>query len=229
MRVVKEIEPHLQLTAADGRQPGEAPDVAENRLEHIRAGLNEEASLEIERLRKVHEEQLTSINEELSEAKRQLETKDVEASKLDADKSSKRNDKESTGEESHKKKRQAGQEKKKSPRANRSPKASDTKSPKSRSPQHQAKSGDFECGQRVRTVKSHKKGTIKFVGTADNLPDGIWIGIELDDPVGKHDGTVKGKRLFTCEDKHGALMRSKRRAAGGVAHVLHGMCNDGVA
>ena len=36
---------------------------------------------------------------------------------------------------------------------------------------------------------------------------GMMIGIELDEPVGKNTGTVKGVAYFNCEPKHGLLIR----------------------
>ena len=32
-----------------------------------------------------------------------------------------------------------------------------------------------------------------------------WYGIELDDPVGRHDGTVQGVRYFAATDNHGVF------------------------
>lgn len=34
-------------------------------------------------------------------------------------------------------------------------------------------------------------GTVRYVGpiTSSKVPDSIWVGIELDDPIGKSDGT----------------------------------------
>lgn len=30
---------------------------------------------------------------------------------------------------------------------------------------------------------------VKFVGKAETVAPGYWVGIELDEPLGKHDGT----------------------------------------
>ena len=38
------------------------------------------------------------------------------------------------------------------------------------------------------------------------------IGIELDNPVGKNNGTVKGVSYFECEPKKGLLIRAVRAA-----------------
>ena len=33
-----------------------------------------------------------------------------------------------------------------------------------------------------------------------------WYGVELDDPVGRHDGTVQGVRYFAANDSHGVFV-----------------------
>ena len=37
---------------------------------------------------------------------------------------------------------------------------------------------------------------------------GEWCGIVLDEPAGKNDGSVKGKKYFECKPKHGLIVRS---------------------
>ena len=54
-------------------------------------------------------------------------------------------------------------------------------------------------------------GTIRFVGMIDipsKKPTREWIGIELDTPKGRNDGSVHGKRLFTCKPLHGVFVLS---------------------
>ena len=33
----------------------------------------------------------------------------------------------------------------------------------------------------------------------------VWLGIELDQPVGKNDGSVSGIRYFDCKPSHGVF------------------------
>ena len=50
------------------------------------------------------------------------------------------------------------------------------------------------------------RGVVRFCGSTSFAP-GKWIGIELDEPTGKNDGTVQGIRYFTCKLPHGMFVR----------------------
>ena len=55
------------------------------------------------------------------------------------------------------------------------------------------------------TVRGYEcKGTVRFVGEHHQTGK-PRVGVELDDPVGKHNGTVAGTEYFTCEPGHGVL------------------------
>lgn len=42
------------------------------------------------------------------------------------------------------------------------------------------------------------------------LQNGTWIGVELDTPTGKNDGTVQNIPYFTCKPKHGIFVRGDK-------------------
>ena len=63
---------------------------------------------------------------------------------------------------------------------------------------------------------SDRRGEVAYVGDVEELPGvGAWIGVRLDEPTGKNDGSVKGKKLFDCGGlKRGVLVRPERVEVG---------------
>uniref|UniRef100_A0A224YJ84 CAP-Gly domain-containing linker protein 1 n=1 Tax=Rhipicephalus zambeziensis TaxID=60191 RepID=A0A224YJ84_9ACAR len=65
-----------------------------------------------------------------------------------------------------------------------------------------------DCGLRVgdrvivNASSGMKAGTLRFIGPTE-FATGQWAGVELDDPVGKNDGSVAGKKYFRCLPRHG--------------------------
>lgn len=51
---------------------------------------------------------------------------------------------------------------------------------------------DLEIGDRV-VISGTKIGTVRYVGTT-GFAKGEWAGVELDEPLGKNDGAVAGRR-----------------------------------
>ena len=49
-------------------------------------------------------------------------------------------------------------------------------------------------------------GQVKFLG-ATEFAEGLWAGIHYDEPVGKNDGSVKGKKYFSCPNKYGGFVK----------------------
>ncbi|CAE7714911.1 Ank3 [Symbiodinium sp. CCMP2592] len=51
-------------------------------------------------------------------------------------------------------------------------------------------------------------GTVRFVGDLEAaFAPGEWLGVELDQKVGKHNGSVKGRTYFKCDPGHGLFVR----------------------
>ncbi|KTW31574.1 hypothetical protein T552_00212 [Pneumocystis carinii B80] len=49
-------------------------------------------------------------------------------------------------------------------------------------------------------------GTVRYIGQTD-FSTGEWIGVELDKPTGKNDGSVKGVKYFECKENYGVFVR----------------------
>ncbi|XP_039444480.1 kinesin-like protein KIF13B isoform X3 [Culex pipiens pallens] len=61
-------------------------------------------------------------------------------------------------------------------------------------------------GESVQIRPYNTSGVISFVG-GTHFQGGTWIGVELDTPTGKNDGTVQGIQYFSCRPKHGIFVR----------------------
>lgn len=67
-------------------------------------------------------------------------------------------------------------------------------------------SDKLTLGQRVKVVGKDVKGSVAYVGHP-TFATGKWIGVILDEPKGKNNGTVRGHAYFTCEENHGVFVR----------------------
>ncbi|XP_057403815.1 kinesin-like protein KIF13B isoform X3 [Balaenoptera acutorostrata] len=59
------------------------------------------------------------------------------------------------------------------------------------------------------TVGTNKTGVVRYVGPTD-FQEGTWVGVELDLPTGKNDGSIGGKQYFKCNPGYGLLVRPGR-------------------
>jgi len=64
--------------------------------------------------------------------------------------------------------------------------------------------GESLIGATVALTQGY--GTIRFVGPTQ-FASGEWVGVELDGPDGKNDGSVLGVQYFQCSPQHGLFMR----------------------
>jgi dynactin 1 len=50
------------------------------------------------------------------------------------------------------------------------------------------------------------RGVVRFYGPT-SFSSGKWVGIELNEPKGKNDGSVMGVSYFTCKPNHGVFIK----------------------
>uniref|UniRef100_A0A672NU61 CAP-Gly domain-containing protein n=1 Tax=Sinocyclocheilus grahami TaxID=75366 RepID=A0A672NU61_SINGR len=67
---------------------------------------------------------------------------------------------------------------------------------------------EVQLGERVLVV-GQRTGVVRYYGKTSFAP-GFWLGIELDKPSGKNDGSVGGVRYFSCPPKHGVFAPPSR-------------------
>lgn len=73
---------------------------------------------------------------------------------------------------------------------------------------------DIEVGKRCKINDSEVRyGTVMFVGETKFSP-GTWVGVKLDEPFGKNNGTVKDVRYFECEENYGMFVKPGRLTVG---------------
>lgn len=66
-----------------------------------------------------------------------------------------------------------------------------------------------KVGSLVEVIGKGQRGTVAYIGNT-LFASGKWVGVILDEAKGKNDGTVQGKRYFTCEEHHGIFVRQSQ-------------------
>jgi tubulin-folding cofactor B len=82
---------------------------------------------------------------------------------------------------------------------------------------------NIQQGARCRLLpdSDHRRGTVQFIGDVPEIPGsvGAWVGVALDEPTGRNDGSVNGgnaksQRYFTCQPNFGVFVRPDRVEVG---------------
>jgi len=69
----------------------------------------------------------------------------------------------------------------------------------------------------------------RYVGKVEGLPMGWWIGVKYDEPLGKNDGSVKGKKYFDAPLGYGAFLRPDKVKTGDYPEIdefASDLCSD---
>ncbi|KAJ8612882.1 hypothetical protein CTAYLR_002079 [Chrysophaeum taylorii] len=75
-------------------------------------------------------------------------------------------------------------------------------------------------GARCRVAPGARRGVVAFLGCVPDLQDGVWVGVCLDEPLGKNDGSIKGNRIFEAPPNHGTFVRPKNVEVGDFPEIL---------
>ncbi|KAM0713501.1 hypothetical protein Q7P37_010463 [Cladosporium fusiforme] len=68
---------------------------------------------------------------------------------------------------------------------------------------------------RILPSTDHRRGTVAFVGAVPEIPGvGAWVGVALDEPTGKNNGSVNGVEYFKCAANCGVFLRAERVEVG---------------
>ncbi|XP_051508098.1 dynactin subunit 1 isoform X1 [Myxocyprinus asiaticus] len=66
-----------------------------------------------------------------------------------------------------------------------------------------------KVGSLIEVIGKGHRGTVAYIGNT-LFALGKWVGVILEEPKGKNDGTVQGKRYFTCQENHGIFVRQSQ-------------------
>ena len=83
----------------------------------------------------------------------------------------------------------------------------------------------MQIGESVRVCPDSKLGTIGYIGETDFAP-GIWVGIILDTPTGKNDGSVNGISYFQCRPKFGIFVKPEKLRLDTKGKQMRAILND---
>ncbi|KAG5190236.1 putative tubulin-specific chaperone B [Tribonema minus] len=72
----------------------------------------------------------------------------------------------------------------------------------------------MKVGDRCEVSPGGRRGAVMFLGEVEGMAPGYWVGVRFDEPVGRGNGTVKGKQIFVTEEKHASFIRPKNVAVG---------------
>lgn len=83
----------------------------------------------------------------------------------------------------------------------------------------QVRERGIEVGKRCRVGgEDARRGVVAYVGDVAEIAggSGAWVGVQLDEPVGKNDGSIGGTRYWgqASELKHGVFVRPDRVEVG---------------
>lgn len=87
---------------------------------------------------------------------------------------------------------------------------------------------NIKVGQKVEITGKNIKGKVAYVGMT-NFAVGKWVGLILDEPKGKNNGTLKGQKYFTCQENYGMFVRPTQLTVIGGGGNITGSSSEDIA
>lgn len=66
---------------------------------------------------------------------------------------------------------------------------------------------DIKVGLRCSVSPGDRRGEVCFIGNVEGLAGGYWIGVKLDEPLGRNDGSINGRKYFDADHNCGVFAR----------------------
>ena len=66
---------------------------------------------------------------------------------------------------------------------------------------------NITVGSRCEIPELEQRGEVKYVGKVPDMGLGWFVGVKLDEPHGKNNGSFNGVPYFTCPNKYGVFAR----------------------
>nr|ADD37890.1 Tubulin-specific chaperone B [Lepeophtheirus salmonis] len=71
----------------------------------------------------------------------------------------------------------------------------------------QKEANEMNIGDRCEIKKDEQRGEVKYIGKIPYMGEGYFVGIQVDEPCGKNNGSFKAVKYFECLPKYGIFVR----------------------
>lgn len=73
---------------------------------------------------------------------------------------------------------------------------------------------EINVGDRCVMTQDNHRGEVKYVGRLPDMGQGFYIGVQLDEPYGMNNGSLKGISFFDSPNKYGIFLRPSKIQTG---------------
>lgn len=85
---------------------------------------------------------------------------------------------------------------------------------------------DIKIGLRCSVSPGDRRGEVCFIGMVDGLAGGYWIGVKLDEPLGRNDGSINGRKYFDADPNCGVFARPDNVKVGDYPNIFEEEMGD---